>query len=269
MALDDAFRELIRGQLQRERRLLLAISLVLLAHQILGIKVSSSAESFGLHFDVANPERLWTAVWAVWLWATLRYAQLLNSFGPLSDFPVAREAETRERLYGWIAMRSVRKEARAIFNKEVKRAARVGIVITKVGQRRLTLGSETRDVFVTFNVVRTLRHEFGSHDRPKLSHIPPDSNESHKMLGWRRTGGGESLREKQGFYEVIDSVEISVASLERSLWLRLLAGAWTVLTTSFGTEYYAPLLIGLSPAIIFLLELPIGAFVKAHVPHWI
>ena len=51
--------ETLRERFFRERRMLLGVSLVLLAHYCLGITVGKSAETLGLHFEVDNPERLW------------------------------------------------------------------------------------------------------------------------------------------------------------------------------------------------------------------
>jgi hypothetical protein len=109
MAKDALTDEMQRTQLHRERRLVLAVSVVLLAHQILGIDISNDAESLGLRFQVNNPQRVWTAVWFLWLWAFVRYSQVLYSFGPASDYPRNQHNALWHRICQWLIVRRVRR----------------------------------------------------------------------------------------------------------------------------------------------------------------
>jgi mRNA interferase HigB len=63
----------LRDRFFRERRLLLSVSLVLLAHQLLGITVGKSTDTLGLHFDIEDPSKIWWAVWALWLWTLAQF----------------------------------------------------------------------------------------------------------------------------------------------------------------------------------------------------
>src|SRR5580658_10127906 len=79
----------------RERRLLLGVSIILLAHQLLGITVGKGTETLGLHFDIEDPSRLWWALWAVWTWAIVCYVQQLNALKPRTKYPKDRDEEAR------------------------------------------------------------------------------------------------------------------------------------------------------------------------------
>ncbi|MDA8350775.1 MAG: hypothetical protein M0038_18610, partial [Pseudomonadota bacterium] len=95
----------------RERRLLLGVSVVLLAHQLLGITVGNSAETLGLRFEIGDPSRIWWAVWLIWLWTAICVVQQLNSIRPRTVYPKERYDETRDRLSDWIAVHRVRRTA--------------------------------------------------------------------------------------------------------------------------------------------------------------
>src|SRR5271155_1351136 len=87
-----------KTRLFRERRSLIAVSIVLLAHQLLGITVGNSTDSLGLHFQIADPSRLWWGVWLVWLWTMVCYIQQFYSLKPWTTYPKDRDYETRDRL---------------------------------------------------------------------------------------------------------------------------------------------------------------------------
>jgi hypothetical protein len=258
-------RELLRGQLQRERRILLAVSFVLLAHQILGIEVNNSAESLGLRFDVANPARLWVGVWVIWGWAIIRYAQLLYSFRPGEEFPRNRYFLTLHAICDWIIVRRVHREAKAVF-QDVPRVSRIGLSILKLGRwdpivtptsRYARVKSRNPGVAITWlqlNIVRTLRYD-PSQPRPKLAQIGEEPRTRDDICDWERTGGSESIQENEGKHAVTDSIEVPL-SIEWSWWPRVAARTWAVVMTSYGTEHYVPLVIGLAPLAAGFFGLP-------------
>lgn len=253
MAKEALTDEMMRTQLHRERRLLLAVSLVLLAHQILGIEVSNSAESLGVRFEVANPDRLWIAVWVVWTWAIVRYAQVLNSFDPRSDYPTTVRNLAYQRIGGRVATRRVRKETSALLRSEVPSSQRLGVSVKVtdwlVGEppRQARVESAT---WVRFDVIRRMRRS-GGEERPRdLTALGSKSMTRKDVENWVHTGGGAS-QEAHGF-AVSDTVLVPMDPVYRVWWVRAAALTWTGVTTSYLTEYFAPLAIGLAPLLLAL-----------------
>jgi hypothetical protein len=115
----------LRERYFRERRLLLAVSVVLLARQLLGIDVGQSADTLGLHFEIKEPERLWWAVWALWLWSLVCCFQQLNSLRPYIHFPVDRRTSTYLALHRRWARAKILRAVRASFDRQVPRMNQV------------------------------------------------------------------------------------------------------------------------------------------------
>ena len=260
-------RELLRGQLLREKRLLLLVSAILVAHQWLGIQVTNSVESLGFHFEITNPTRLWSGVWVVWGWALLRYMQLLYSFSPRKDFPQLRYLAVRRALCDRIIARQVRREAKAVFS-DVPHAQRIGVVdVTNLGRYdpAATPGASAARsakrglisyTWLRFNIVRSVRYN-PSDPQPHLEQITEKPRTRGDVVAWQRTGGGESAHESEGRYDVTDAVEVPVVTTEQRRVVRALAWLWTVIATSYGTEHYVPLSIGLAPLLGLCLGLPV------------
>ena len=117
----------------RERRLLLGVSVVLLAHQLLGITVDKSAETLGLRFEIEDPSKIWWAVWAAWVWTAVCVVQQLNSIKPSSKYPKDRDNEIRDRLSDWVVTRMVRRAALKYFKSNVPRQMKPKFEVTCAG----------------------------------------------------------------------------------------------------------------------------------------
>jgi hypothetical protein len=87
----------LRQRLFKARRLLLAVSVVLLAHYALGIEVRSDAESLGLKFILPDVQKVWVGVWLVWTWALVVYLQHCHEVR-FDDFPKDHFQNARYRM---------------------------------------------------------------------------------------------------------------------------------------------------------------------------
>jgi hypothetical protein len=101
----------LRERLFKARRLLLATSVILLAHYALGIQVKSDAESLGLKFELPDVQRVWFGVWVVWMWALAVYLQHCHEFG-FDDFPSEHFGDARYRILRWFDRRKLLRIAR-------------------------------------------------------------------------------------------------------------------------------------------------------------
>src|SRR5262249_9737646 len=107
-----------------------------------------------------------------------------------------------------------------------------------------------------------------SQPRPKLALIGEEPRTRGDICDWARTGGGESVHESEGRYDVIDSIEVPMGPLEGAWWTRFAARVWTVIMTSYGTEHYVPLAVGLFPLAIplFVVARTLSKHVINHIP---
>jgi hypothetical protein len=96
----------LRERLFKSRRLLLAVSVVLLAHYALGIQVVSEAESLGLKFKLPDVQKVWVGVWLVWTWALVVYLQHCHEF-KFDDFPFRHLENSRYRVVKWFDRRKL------------------------------------------------------------------------------------------------------------------------------------------------------------------
>lgn len=261
--------ELLRGQLLREKRLMLLVSAILLAHQWLGIRVTNSVESLGFHFEIASPARLWIGVGIVWIWALVRYGQLLYSFSPSRDFPHDRYIKTRMKLCDWIITRQVQREAQAVF-RTIPRSDRIRLAVTNLG--RSEPGSVPSDIRsrratgqfrLRFSIVRSVPYDpVPTQPLPQLEHIGDNPRTRGDIVAWVRTGDAYEIHERERRCDVFDSIEVPVEMTEQRRLVRWLARVWTVLATSYGTEHYVPLAIGLAPLLGLCLGLPVTSPTK-------
>jgi hypothetical protein len=96
----------LRDGLRKERRLLIIVSLVFLAHLLFGLTVDRSAETLGFKFEVRDPEDVWRFVAAIWAWALLRYCLYFHDY---IDEEMLIDVKSREyKAHGWIATRRLR-----------------------------------------------------------------------------------------------------------------------------------------------------------------
>jgi hypothetical protein len=77
--------------------------------------------------------------------------------------------------------------------------------------------------------------------------------------GWRCPGG--SVGYEDGECHFARTVNVRVVPIEDQVLIRRVSTAWTLLSTSFSTDYLAPLLIGLAPLIVVALQ---GAIHFSH-----
>jgi hypothetical protein len=232
-------RDQIREYLLREKRLLLAVSVILLAHQLLGITISSSAETMGLRFEIEKPERLFVGIWLVWLWALLRYLQLLYSLRPRADFPDGRRTETFHAICDWIAFKKAKRQAQKAFDAQVPRKLQLGLLVARGGKSGFSGTAGNKPLNNKWLVVRITRRWRD----PQLPDPPPEVQpfaQSHKRV--------DSIAD--GVHEIEDHLQVPLDFLERNVFISYLATAWTLTATSFVTEYYLPLAIGLAPLLI-------------------
>jgi len=82
----------------------------------------------------------------------------------------------------------------------------------------------------------------------KLTPVGSKSFTREDVETWIHTGGHEA-RTPDG-YEVSDSIAVPMEQVQKTWWPRLVAAGWTCITTSFATDYYAPLAVGVTPVVI-------------------
>jgi hypothetical protein len=73
-----------------------------------------------------------------------------------------------------------------------------------------------------------------------------------KDVGWEISGGGCGHDHATSHF----SRPIGVRSIpvEQQRWVRLVSGVWTSLSTSFLTDYYAPLIVGAIPLLVAAIQ---------------
>lgn len=234
----------LRDRFFRERRLLLGLSLALLAHQVLGISVGKSAESLGIRFVVPNPSLLWKAVAVIWAWTLVSYWQLFNTLRPLQDYPDQRDAELRERLsqqlMTWQVRRAtrqfVRRHLAGVCEKSEARNAGLFLPVDRSGRSQPSV----------VQVAVTVHWHCGSSD--PLEKVAAEFDEEMKRHGWRTGGGDLTLTHTRAAFVKVVSSELN--AICDSKWMRMISRAWTLTSTSMLTGYLAPFMVGLAPAFV-------------------
>jgi hypothetical protein len=224
-----------KDRLFRERRMLLGVSAVLLARQFLGVTVTKSVESLGLHFEFENPERLFWAVWILWGWSLVCYVQQLNSMRIFATYPRDRQIQThRTWANNWIR-RAVTRNVRGAFRRQIAKANRVKVTFEK--QYRAS-NVTNPDVVHDFYVKWKLEPE-----NPNAVNLLDDAG---TRAGWHIKHSGVS-KERDGTRGRSGSVLVPQRVAERGRLLKVLAFVWTLASTSFATDYIAPIVIALLP----------------------
>lgn len=225
----------------RERRLLLGTSAVLLAHQLLGITVTNSAETLGLRFEIADPSKIWWAVWAVWLWTAVCVVQQLNSLRPRTTYPKDRDDETRDRLSDWIAVKRVRREAMKHLRPTVPRTLRPTFEVVFVDRVTSTIPGGPDVLYACVSVTARWRCDDPNMAAAKASEF----GKAMETAGFDMPGGSTAYESGECTFTKTANVRIMPIRDERLI--RWASVTWTWFSTSFVTDYFAPLLIAAAP----------------------
>jgi hypothetical protein len=256
----------LREHFSRERRFLLVVSVILLAHELLGISVAKSVEALGLHLEIENPERLFWGVWIVWTWAFIRYLQLLYSLEPRSAYPLDRRTRAWNRLVEVILMRRVRKEARTAFDAEVPRSLQIDLRVEGAGREHKTINRagrvEADNLWYVINVTRRWRDPVEPNP-PLAVHMIGSSSRVRKDAGtWVSLKSGESV--EGGVRQLSEGVRVPLTAISANKTLFFAAVVWNFTATTYATEYYIPVLVGAAP---LLVQLPVLAKKAAIIVH--
>lgn len=228
----------------RERRLLLGVSVVLLAHQCLGITVGNSAETLGLRFEIADPSTIWWVVWAIWLWTAVCVGQLFNSIRVRTAYPKGRDDETRARLSDWIAVRRVRKAAMNHLRTVVPRKSSPKFEVVFAGrQRRDAPGGQLHE-YACVSVTAQWRCDSAN----ASAKIAVAFESAMSQGGWKISGRSDGF--EGGECRFSKTVDVRIVPIRDKRLVRVVAAVWTVLSTSFGTDYLAPLVIAAAPVVV-------------------
>jgi hypothetical protein len=204
----------LRDGLRKERRLLIIVSLVFLAHLLFSLNVDRSAETLGFKFEVRDPEDVWKFVAAIWAWALLRYCLYFHDY---VDEEMLIDVKKREyRAHGWIATRRLGRIA-ATEGLHGRKPNRRSIVEVDLGEepkpgRKGTLRYETAHVTIV---------------------TPNDAGGADS--------GGSVIPQKFGPTEV--------RFVRGYAWMHLMV------TTRYGTEYFVPFVLGITPAVVLAWRL--------------
>ena len=219
---------------------------MLLAHQLLGITVDKSAESLGLRFEIEDPSRIWWAVWAVWVWTAVCVVQQLNSIKPSSKYPKDRDDEIRDRLSDWVVTRMVRRAALKHLKSNVPRSLKPKFAVKFAGRSESTGTQQER--FVHSGV--SVEARWHCNDSNAAAAKAAELDKAMEARGWRCPGG--SVGKDGGECTFSRTVNVRVVPIRDRWLIRKTATAWTALSTSFGTDYIVPLIIGAAPMLIVL-----------------
>jgi len=236
MADDD-----IRVRFFRERRLLLAISVVLLAHQCLGITVAKSADTLGLHFDIADPAKIWWLVWAIWLWTAICILQQMNSLDLKSTYPTASDQATRTWLSNRIATWSIRGPALRHLREAFYREQELHFTVKWAG--RSEVDGPARERLIIGNVEVSCR--WPGRDATAATAKVADLDAALDKMGLTYGGGSSGCESGYCFFTKV--VKVRVIPIEQRPLVCRISKLWTLMSTSFSSDYLLPLLIGFAP----------------------
>jgi hypothetical protein len=238
----------LRERFFRERRLLLGVSVVLLAHQLLGITVGKSAETLGLHFEIDDPSMIWWTVWAVWLWTATCAAQQLNSIKPREEYPTDRDEETRDRLSDWVAVNRVRRDAIKCLRTIVPRELRPKFEIAFAERRQSDAPGGNLLLYTCVCV--TARWQCNDAQIAQTKAFEVDT--AMRAANWDVSGGSVGYEGGEGTLSRI--VNVRIVPIQEERWIRIGSTAWTLLSTSFGTDYVVPFVIGAAPIVVVVWQ---------------
>jgi hypothetical protein len=228
----------------RERRLLLGVSIILLAHQLLGITVGKGTETLGLHFDIEDPSRLWWALWAVWTWAIVCYVQQLNALKPRTKYPKDRDEEARVWLSDRIVLLSVRRHALKHHRDKIGKELSPRFGFVRAGRQVSNIPGAESIMYAVVSVTARWK----TADRSLLEARARAFDAYMEAAGWRVPGGGISIEGSESEFHRM--VQVRVLPIQKGLIIRVAARLWTLLSTPFLTDYFAPLAVGIAPLIV-------------------
>jgi len=240
--------EFEKARLFRERRSLIAVSIVLLAHQLLGITVGNSTETLGLHFQIVDPSRLWWGVWVVWLWTMVCYIQQFYSLKPWTTYPKDRDDEARDRLSDLISLIRVRRAALKHLRSDIPSELRAKYQVKGAGRGETTTPAQQRQLHLYVSVTAS----WCGSDTALATEKGASLEKAMEATGWQIRGGAVSVEGGEcSFNKVVD---IRIVPVREERLVRIAARLWTLLCTSFLSDYVAPFIIGATPVIIALVQ---------------
>lgn len=232
----------IRDRFFRERRMLLGTSLVLFAHIVSGIDIAHRGEAFGLIFEVSRPSYIWGAAWVLWVWTLICYAQHFNSLRLWNQYPATREEEVRIALARKLIAKRARKNAHSFVTHEISRQHKAKHQVEE--SRRILSGANTH---LQDEIVVIVSVTWGE-DVEAIATTSEKFDAYMENLGWRVNGAELGRRDaKQAYFR--KTVSIPTRSIINADKVRYPAIAWTLVSTSYGTEYVAPFAIAIMPLI--------------------
>jgi hypothetical protein len=229
---DDA-----KDRLFRERRMLLGLSVVLLSNQFLGVTVTKALNLWGCISSLRSRSDCLSSVdtSGVELRVIRATAKFYANTQPVPTRPTVRNLQSLcDRLARYFVMRSVR----GSFYRQVAAPQRVGMKLQK--QYRNTFNS-------TLHI---------AHGVELAWRVPLDDPNAVNLLdgvgqreGWITMHSG-SVEYGDGTGGRSGAIRVPSQFVERFRSPWLLAVAWTWASTSFVTDYFAPIFIGLLPPAI-------------------
>ena len=240
--------EFDKTRLFRERRSLIAVSIVLSAHQLLGICVGNSTDSLGLHFQIADPSRLWWGVWLVWFWTIICYIQQFYSLKPWTTYPKDRDDEARDRLSDLISLMRVRRTALKHLRADIPSKLRAKYRVRGEGRGETTTSAQQRQLHLYVSVTASWR---GS-DTAFATEKGASLEKAMEAMGWQIRGGGISAETGECSFNKI--VDVRIVPVRDERLIRIIARLWTLILTSFLSDYIAPLAIGAAPLLVEVVQ---------------
>jgi hypothetical protein len=249
--------EKLRDRFFKQRSLLLGVSVVLMAHLLLGLKIGKSAESSGFKFEIADPNTLWLGAWAVWVWALISYLQIFNSMRAMQFYPRDR----MEEVYGYLVDRALIKYIWKLAKRRYRSIpwrSRRGLSVQRLPRIQDSLprlvGNRAHSVAIfTTKWKRTA-------NAPTIDSFRALRDFDKKGgSGWSTAGGTKAQELNQ--FEVSEEVRVRVCDFRGR---KFIAYLWTALSTSFGLDYLAPLAIALVPPIVWLWQSSSVSVIRHH-----
>lgn len=233
----------LRDRFFRERRMLLAVSLVLFAHVVSGIDIAHQGEAFGLIFTVSKPSYIWGSAWVLWGWTLLCYAQHFNSLRLWKEYPTDRDMESRRSLVYRILARRARIAARGFLAQEIGRRFHKKCTVDDV--RQIVSGP---NIGRQDDMVVSVAIEW-SESVHAIEGTAARFDAYMEERGWT-VRGGELGKQGATRAQFRKSISVPTRTLIDAKIVRYCARTWVLLSTSFGTEYVAPLAIGILPLVV-------------------
>lgn len=248
---DDDDKAELRERFFKERRMLLGVSLVLLAHQFLGISVGKETAALGFHIEIEDPDRIWWVLWGIWGWTVICYLQQFNSLRLYSEFPRERATEKRDQLANRLVTARVRGVAMGHLRSVIpKKDRRLGVRFERVEPAVSSGGKVRKDMFNAFVIVHA---QWAGNDQRFLQEKISSIDGLITKAGWSCSGGSQLIAE--GIVSFDRVISLDVHKIRQGRWIRARASLWVALSTSFLTDYIVPLVFGVLPLLVVAWKL--------------